>query len=189
MSSLVQATCKRDQMLAMSNSQSGMIMPTRLHNANQSWFPTPEFNHLPQVFLLAPLRTHSNDLSALSWPAKLTSKRNHSTRTIVHDPIFTSTQMQQFRNDMKQKGEQELQREMSRIQLLIEGNTREDENHHLQASTHKPPRRPKNRDHFLDQNASRKTGGPIVGPPVLRAGFATRKWALVFGPCQKYKEK
>ena len=42
----------------------------------------------------------------------------------------------------------------------------------------------KNSDHILDQNAARKTGGPTVGPPVLRAQSVPRKWALVFGPCQ-----
>ena len=185
MSSFVQATDKRNQMLAMNNSQSGMSMSTRLHKCDQSWLPTPEFKHLSQAFFLLPWGL--TQMTCLHFLDLVNLQVSETTEQELLSTIqsWTLTHLKQFRNYMKQKGEQELQWEMSRIELLLERNTREDENHHLQASTHKPPMRPKNSDHFLDQNAARKTGGPIVGPPVLRAGFATRKWALIFGPCQK----
>ena len=37
------------------------------------------------------------------------------------------------------------------------------------------------RAHFRVANQARKTGGPTMGPPVLRAAFWSGKWSLFFG--------
>ena len=39
---------------------------------------------------------------------------------------------------------------------------------------------PKIRAHFRVADQARKTGGPTMGPPVLRAAFWSGKWSLFF---------
>ena len=40
---------------------------------------------------------------------------------------------------------------------------------------------PKNQGLYWVRDGARKTGGPIVGPLVLRAALWTRMWSLIFG--------
>ena len=82
---------------------------------------------------------------------------------------------------MDKRGEQELDCRSTTNHHTSQHNVNREQDPHRKEISNRPRQRPKNSDHNLDQNAARKTSGPIVGPPVLRARSGTGKWALFLG--------
>ena len=124
-----------------------------------------------------------NDRSGCSTTIAFDCERNQGLEMNDNGSIRRTSKKRSLKG-MEQKSHKTPTEKPQQTSLLHHHNTTRDQHRHTSKISNTPQGGHKNSDHILDQNAARKTGGPIVGPPVLRAQSVTRKWALLFRPCQ-----